>query len=206
MSHTEYMRKWRAEHPEYLEYMQRWRGENKERLAEYRRDRYAAHRSEEKAAAVSWAKKYPFEVLLHSKASAANNRYEGRITAQDIRELLERDGLVCYWCKKAIELRRDFTLEHLEPINDPSVLAIACQACNCARLPRWHLTARLERKEYLARRKNKKRAYDNQWRHEHREQVNACQRARYDARIKERRVYFREWQRKKRERDRVAAQ
>ncbi len=196
---TEYMREWRAEHPEHRQYMREWREANKEKLAQYRRQWYEAHRAKEKENAVVWQKTNIIECAINRKVASANQRYRGHICSQDIRDLIERDGWFCYWCKKPIETLRDFTLEHLEPFNDPEVLAIACHSCNCARLPRWGLTARLERKEYLARRKEQKRAYDDQWRADNKEHVNEMQRARYYANIEKKREYFREWQKRKRQ-------
>jgi hypothetical protein len=196
------MREWRANHPEHREYMRQWREANKERISKWRRERYLAHLEEENAYAVAWDKEHVLESVIIRKVCSANNRYHGKLCTQDIRDLIERDGWFCHWCKKPIETLKDFTLEHLEPVNDPAVLALACHSCNCARLPRWGLMARLQKKEYLDRRKDAKREYDKRWKEEHRDQENEGQRKRYWAHVEERRAYFREWQRKKRERDR----
>lgn len=185
----------------HADYMRAWRQANKERIQAYRRERYAAHRAEECANAAAWQRANVLEAAIHRKVASANQRYTGRICAQDIRDLIDRDGWGCHWCHKTISTLRDFTLEHLEPVNEPAALALACHSCNSARLPRWGLEARLSRREYLARRIEKKRAYDDQWRRDHREQSNAAQRARYHAHLEQRRAYFREWQRQRRARE-----
>lgn len=201
MSKTEYMRAWRAKHPEHRDYMRQWRETHAEQLKAYRQRYYEEHAEREIDLAVIWQKAHLVEAAIHRKIAAAHERYPGRITAQDIRDLVARVGWVCCWCKKAITSLRDFTLEHLEPVNDPKHLAIACAACNAAKVPSSGLARRLTLEERQERVRAARRKSGDDWRNEHREQSNANQRARYHANIEERRAYFREWQRKKRERD-----
>jgi len=192
------MRQWREKHPEHRDYMRQWREAHADHLKAYRRKRYEENFEREIDLAVLWQHEHVVEAAIHRKIAAAHERYPGRIRAKDIRDLIDRDGWVCCWCKKAIETLRDFTLEHLQPVNDPKHLAIACAACNSAKVPSSGLGRRLtieERQERVLAARNK--AGDS-WRREHREQSNAAQRARYHANIEQRRAYFREWQRKKR--------
>lgn len=204
MDHAAYMRGWRAKHPEYREYMRQWRAANAERLAAYRRQRYEANHEREIDLCVIWQNDHPVEAAIHRKVAAANKYYPGRITAQDVRDVIARVGWICCWCKEPIRRLRDFTLEHLEPRNDPACLSIACHSCNCAKLPSAGLSKRLtldERKARIQQRSvsPEKRAYDQRYKREHKDQENAAQRARYHANLDARRAYFREWQRKKRE-------
>lgn len=202
MATKEYMRKWRAEHPEHKQKLREWRDKNSEKLAEYRRQYHQSHLPEAAEQARRWREGNLFEAAIHRKVASANKRYPERITVQDLRDVIEMSGWKCCWCAKDIVSMRDFTLEHLQPINRSEHLAIACMKCNSAKLPTYGRTRRYTTEERNARinvDRRKKRAYDDQWRRDNKERVNEKQRARYHANIEERRKYFREWQQRKRQ-------
>ncbi len=131
---TEYMREWRARHPEHREYMRQWRAENAERILAYRKQWYEEHKEREKETAYRWQDDNPFLVSLYAKVASANRTYPGTLTIEDVRDVVARCDGTCYWCRKVLTDRRDFTLEHLKPINDPEYLTIACRSCQSAKL------------------------------------------------------------------------
>lgn len=141
------MRAYRAAHPEYADYMRRWRAENADHRRAYQRKWYFEHRDSQVAGAMQWNRDHRLDYALHRKVAAAHARYPGRITVDDIRALLERQGWVCHWCKKEITKMRDLTLEHLKPVNDPQHITIACLPCNAARLPLFGRTARRKKSD-----------------------------------------------------------
>lgn len=206
MSTAENQRKWRERHPEHKEYMRQWREKHADHIKEYRRNFYQANHERENDQSVFWQEEHVLETAIHRKVAAAHRIYPGRIRAKDIRDLIDRVGWMCCWCKKDIIKLRDFTLEHLQPVNDPKHLAIACHSCNCAKLPSSGLTKRMTLEERRKRYYPIKKAYDDQWKRENKGRVNDAQRARYHANIEERRAYFRQWQQKKRDRERTALQ
>lgn len=116
------------------DYMQKWRAVNAERIKQQRRAYYEAHRDRTKQEAMEWARSNRYRYALSCKAATANRRYQGKITIEDVETIIERCGRVCYWCGKADLAGRDLTLEHLKPMNDKSVIVIACHRCNCRRL------------------------------------------------------------------------
>lgn len=66
----------------------------------------------------------------------ANRRYPGRITVDDVAEIIERSGRNCYWCKKGQLAGGDLTLEHLEPENRKNCIVVSCLRCNTERRER----------------------------------------------------------------------
>lgn len=52
--------------------------------------------------------------------------------------LIERDGLLCHWCREPFSFQHPMTFEHLIPLanggtNDDDNLVLACAPCNHAR-------------------------------------------------------------------------
>lgn len=137
---------------------QKWKEKNRDKVNEYARDYYYANKDECNKKKDRWRKNNPEKATLHQKASTANRRYPGKITVQDIRDILEKQGRKCYWCGKANLEGRDFTLEHLRPNNSQEDVAIACLSCNTAKV---HKTGKLlTPKEKLERKKeNRRRDY-----------------------------------------------
>jgi hypothetical protein len=119
----------------YPEYLKKWRAENKARIKEYAHKRYLEHREEAVQYALKTNKENPERHRLSSKIYAANSRYPGKITAKQFEEIVTRLGPTCYWCHKPGLSGRDLTLEHLQPINDPKYIVIACFECNAAKIP-----------------------------------------------------------------------
>ncbi len=109
-----------------------WRKANAERVAEYSKRYYRENKDKRNRASTLWAQSRRDRIQLISKAQAANQRYgsTGRLGVKDIEAVVERCGRKCHWCGKENLTNRDFTLEHLQPINRLEFLTIACQACN----------------------------------------------------------------------------
>lgn len=131
-SHAAYMREWRAAHPEYAEYMRQYRIEHREKVYADRRAWRAQNRKRNAELALEWRAKNPVLAACATKASVANRRFPGKLTAQDVVEVVERSGYKCHWCGKENLQGADLTLEHLQPLNDKKYLVIACRSCNSA--------------------------------------------------------------------------
>lgn len=130
---TETEKQWRIAHKDELNQRAReWRLANANRVKENRKCYYDAHKDRTKRDAGKWAKRHPERVTLRAKAIGANRIYghTGRLTTKEVETVVERCGRKCHWCGKENLADRDFTLEHLKPINDVNVLTIACHACN----------------------------------------------------------------------------
>lgn len=100
-----------------------WYSKNRQRALDYSR---------------AWGAKNASRRALRNKcnraAKLANARYPGVVTAQDIAAIIELSERICHWCKKRNLTGADLTIEHLQPLNDKRFLAVACRACNSARV------------------------------------------------------------------------
>ena len=129
-SHGESQRQWQKRHPEYLK---QWRLKHKEHLKEYRHKWFVEHREQEAQNFRDWRNKNKFRAILITKATVANQRYPGKVSTQDVADVLRRQGRICHWCGKKIRINQDLTLEHLKRVNDTKYLTIACRSCNASR-------------------------------------------------------------------------
>jgi hypothetical protein len=157
MTHTEYMRTWRARHPEYAEYLKRWREANKEHVTAYRKEYYEENREENLRYAHEWQTSNPERFALQKRVNFANQRYPGTVTVSQLEELIERSARKCYWCGKTNLQGRELTLEHLRPTNAIEDLAIACSSCNATRRT-MGLTPQTEAKRLRARGHQRRRS------------------------------------------------
>lgn len=171
---AEYMRKWRKDNEHFKEYQRKYREKNKARIAAQRAEhrRKNAKQIEERERARREAD--PFLFVCRKKAVKANKYYSDgpRLTADDIKAVVERCGWKCHWCGKKIEEPSDLTLEHLKPTNDLENLTIACLSCNSAKIHQGgERLSDDERKEKLKRQ-------NREWRERNRDKVRAKEAAR----------------------------
>ena len=131
-SHAEYMRKWRNGNEDYAEYMRQYRQENRDKIASDHQAWRQRNQKRNAELAREWIVKNPVLAACIRKAQAANSRFPGRLTAQDVFEIIERSGYKCHWCGKENLRGPDLTLEHLQPVNDKRYLTVACRSCNGA--------------------------------------------------------------------------
>ncbi len=188
-----YMREWRSRNLEACRVKERARREaNLERERARGRESYARNREKVQVRTKAWAAANPWRALMLVKASAANRKYPGKVTGDDVAGVFERANRTCHWCGKKELTGRDLTLEHLKPINDVRHLVVACRACNSARIlergPRKSKAEQMERARVQSRRRQQGNKARRNERYRNRS-VEARQR---------RRDYMREYMRKRR--------
>ena len=134
-----------------------------------RHEYYLLHREEMIEKAKERAKRDPLRRSMGTRARFANSRYPGKITADDLLEVLKRDGNRCFWCGKEDLKGFDLTIEHLQPVNHTDHLTIACRSCNGKRM------AGTPHPEPLSDEERKQRHYESvrRWRETHPERSYA---------------------------------
>lgn len=131
---TLYQRKWRENNPiVWKQYMKKYRIENKEKIAKSRHEWYLKNKCKKNKKEAERQRNNKEYTKLHWKASSANRKYHGTITAKDILEVIKKSGMKCYWCGKTDLSGRDLTLEHLKRVNNIKYIKIACFSCNASR-------------------------------------------------------------------------
>ena len=135
----ESMRRWQREHPENMRANSRrcyWKDVHKSRRKGI--ESYLRHRAERDAKVRQWTAAHPGRQNLYNQAHAANKRYPGKVTGQDIADIIARCEGRCCWCNVLCEGsgKDRLTIEHLKPINDPKdplAMSVACNSCNAKR-------------------------------------------------------------------------
>ena len=110
-------REWR------IEYSRRWREENPEKYREQNKN--------------TWQKLTPAQ-KRQVNANVRNRRARikgngGMHTAEDIQEIIEEQGFMCFYCSHPLE--DDYEVDHYHPmakggLNSPDNLVMACPSCN----------------------------------------------------------------------------
>lgn len=131
---AEYMRNFRATHPDYKIYMREYRKKHRAKVYADRQAWREANRERNAKLANNWYHTHLFIATCGKKAAAANKYYPGKLTTKDVAGVIEKSGRKCHWCGRENLSGQNLTLEHLRPINDIQYLVIACKSCNSARL------------------------------------------------------------------------
>lgn len=142
--------KWAAEHPEIIYRYQsdetirgkrrktsrEWQNENPERMAAHDRKYKTGHREILNAHARARHRQNPEKDIARAIVRRGREREaEGRLTAEDIETLLERQEYRCAAPHCRTDILRVFHCDHITPLsrggsNDPENIQILCPTCN----------------------------------------------------------------------------
>jgi len=126
---------WKINHSDkWKEYMQNYREKHKEQIRANRKAYYQLHKNDTKKYATEWHRQNPDKAEAINRVNSANKKYKGKLTAEMVRKIIIREKRTCHWCGKTNLHGRDLTLEHLERINDPEKIVLACFSCNAKRI------------------------------------------------------------------------
>lgn len=105
-----------------IEYTRQWRLENPEKYREHNRNKWQRLSIEQKRQVTA--------NVRNRRARIKGNG--GTHTAEDIQEILEGQGYMCFYCKYPLD---DYEVDHYYPIakggsNAPDNLVVACVSCN----------------------------------------------------------------------------
>lgn len=141
---------WNRQHPEKKrEHDKRSRAKRREQIRLRRHRYYERHKAEITAATLEWQKANPERFRANNRASDSRKRAKryqspGKITGDDIRDLLLRQGEKCAICQKPFPptgARNRYQVDHIAALslgglNERGNIQLLCPKCNARKAAR----------------------------------------------------------------------
>ncbi len=126
-----------ARKEERVVYHAAYRSSHREEKTAYNATYYAAHREEMIASQAVWQRENPDKVRARTHRRRARRlNAPGTHTAQQIKDLLQKQSFRCAYCRKSI--KSGYHVDHIIPLsrgggNGVTNIQILCPHCNCSK-------------------------------------------------------------------------